>query len=279
MSPKSVLRTLLAVFLVVIPAVAAAVGPQADQIRIGGSGTSLGLMQLLAKAYQKSHPDAKVVVFPSLGSSGGLRALLKGDLDIAICGRPLKESEIRAGGTAREFARTPFVFATAHPKAQKGITTREIERIYGGETASWPDGIRMRVVLRPATDADTELLMELSPRMKGIVKELLSRPGMIFAVTDQDNADALEKTPGAFGATTLSQIITEKRKLHAFALDGVAPTVAAVAKGRYPLVKPLFYVTTSKSSPAARSFVDFLWSPKGRDILTRGGTQVVSGGR
>lgn len=105
-------RALLWVCLI-FPGAASAdqVEPVATRIRIGGSGGPLGTMQLLAEAFKKSHPQATVVIDPSLG--GGIKALRAGVIDLTVTSRPLKDAERSPDTRVIEYARTPFVFAAA----------------------------------------------------------------------------------------------------------------------------------------------------------------------
>lgn len=66
-------------------------------IRIGGSGDALATMQILGQAFNKTHPNVNVAIVPSLGSGGGIKAVLAGSIDLAISGRALKQAE-RAQG-------------------------------------------------------------------------------------------------------------------------------------------------------------------------------------
>ena len=61
----------------------------ADTVRIGGTGSTLGDMKLLADAYARTHPDTKIVVLPYLGNVGGIKALRAGALDISLTTDPL----------------------------------------------------------------------------------------------------------------------------------------------------------------------------------------------
>jgi ABC-type phosphate transport system substrate-binding protein len=54
-------------------------------------------------------------------------------------------------------------------------------------------------------------------------------------------------------------------------LDGVEPTAANGAAGRYPHVKRFFYITRTEASADVRRFIAFVNSPAGRDILARTG--------
>ncbi len=247
----------------------------AEPIKIGGTGTGLGVMAQLASAYEKKHPGVIIEVLPSLGSPGSIKAVLGGAIAIAVPGRPLTDEERKAGAVAIELARTPFVFA-ANPAANKdSLSSAELEQIFSGEILTWPNGQRIRLILRPARETSTIILDEISPAMERALVAASGREGMSLAATDQENAALLVKIPGSLGTSTLTQIITEQLPLKVLAYNGVKPSVAALANGSYPLYKPLYLVTTAKTQAAARRFAEFIRSPQGRKILTNAGNLVV----
>jgi phosphate transport system substrate-binding protein len=98
---------------------------------------------------------------------------------------------------------------------------------------------------------------------------------MIVATTDHDAADVIETVPGAFGGTTLSLVVSEKRALRVLALDGVVPSVRNMANRSYPYSKTFFMVTGKNPPAAVRRFIDFVRSPAGAAILTRNGQAAV----
>jgi len=270
----------LRVLLVLAAAVVFASAARAESVvRVGGAGSTLGTMKLLAGEFEKAHPEVKIQIFPSLGSSGGIKALLTGALDLALSGRPLKEEEQKKGATAQEYARTPFVFAANKSVRKADLTTRELEKIYLGQTLNWPDGSQIRLVLRPDNDTDTKIVKEISAAMEHAVKAAAARPGMLFAVTDQECDEDLARIIGALGPSTLTEIITEKKLLQVFSFNGVKPTVKALAEGKYPLAKPLFLVTSAKTPAAAREFARFVGSARGRALLVRTGNLVPPAGK
>ena len=69
----------------------------ADAIRIGGTGAAIGTIHLLAEAFKHAHPEHTVKILPSLGTSGGLKALQAGALDIALAARDVNAEEKSAG--------------------------------------------------------------------------------------------------------------------------------------------------------------------------------------
>ncbi|WP_201495909.1 substrate-binding domain-containing protein [Rubrivivax sp. A210] len=261
------LAWLLALATCVVPA-------RAEEIRIGGTGAALGTMRLLGAAYAKQHAGDVVTVLPSLGSGGGIKALAAGAVQIAVSGRPLTAAEAAAGASAVEYGRTPVVFATHSRNPVSSLSLKELAEIYSGERLAWPDGSRIRLVLRPMGDADSEAIKNLSPALRRAKELAEQRQGLLVTVTDQETAEQLEKVAGAVGPTTLALLLSERRALKPLALDGVRPDAQAIADERYPLQRVLYLVTAPRSGPAAQGFVDFARSPAGRAILQRTGHWV-----
>jgi phosphate transport system substrate-binding protein len=248
-------------------------------ISIGGTGAGLAAMKMLANAYGKTHPGITIKVMSSLGSGGGIAALIQGALDLAISARPLKESELRTGAQFAEYARTPFVFAVHRKVPKTDLTTEELLKIYLGKTVAWDDGSRIRLILRPFGDTDTDIVRSISPELDQAVQKAHARRGMTVAVTDQECADAITREPGALGGSTLSEILTENRPVNMLSFNGVKPTLTNLSKGSYPLVKRLYLVNSTRTTEAARQFARFIRSPQGRAILEAAGNLPPSDGR
>jgi|APCry1669189241_1035207.scaffolds.fasta_scaffold09292_2 phosphate transport system substrate-binding protein len=243
----------------------------ADSIKIGGTGTALGSIKLLAQEFNRLKPEAQLIITPSLGSTGAIRAVIAGAIDIGISARPASVEELRQGVSTRVYAKTPFVIASAAKTKVMGLTLTEVTAIYSGTQTHWPDGSQLRLVVRPDADADTVLLRAISPEMSQAISLALTRKGLRMADTDQDNIDALEKLPGSLGTSTLTQLATEGRAVKALALNGVAPTLQNLSTGSYPYFKTLHLVTGPKPAPLAKDFVSYIQSPAGQAVLARSG--------
>lgn len=50
-------------------------GSEPTILTVGGTGSGLGFMRLLGTSYNALHPEVDVRVLPSLGTSGGIRAV------------------------------------------------------------------------------------------------------------------------------------------------------------------------------------------------------------
>jgi phosphate transport system substrate-binding protein len=249
-------------------------GAATEEFKIGGTGAALGTMQLLAEEFTAKNPDIRATIVPSLGSGGSIKALVGGAIGLAVISRPINESERKLGVVAMEYARTPFVLAVSTKSKVTGIMSRELADIYAGKMVTWADGSAVRIVLRPASDIDTEMIKNISPEIRQGLAVAEARPGVRFSVNDQDAANDLENIPGAIGPVSLALIVSEHRALRALKLDGREPTTMNAASGAYPYHKRLFLVTGTKRSAAVERFVAFVQSPAGRKILASNGQWI-----
>ena len=245
----------------------------AQPVRVGGTGSALEVMRQLGEAHRLAEPQFELTVVPNLGSSGGMRALAAGAIEAALVTRELTEEERRAGLTGVAYGRTPVVLATSR-QAAAGFSARQVEEIYAGRQERWPDGLAIRLVLRPLSDVDTRVLGGLSARMPEILKQAAARPGMLVPVTDQDSANDLARLPGSLGTSSLALLLAEKRGLTILPIDGVMPSARTVADGSYPLAKTMFIVYRGDAPAQLRRYIDFLKSPRARALLEQTGHWV-----
>lgn len=263
----------MAALLLSIPGVCRA----ADTISINGSGSALDMMKPMIAAFQKSNKNITVVMEKPLGSSGALKALLAGSLDMALGSKPLKPEDVAKGVRLDVYGKTPLVMVTEKNVHIANITTKQMEDIYAGKMVTWPNGEPIRLVLRPHEDVDSKIISTLSPDMASAMSIARSRSGMIVAVTDPEAYAAISKTPGGFGATGLTSIIVEKIPVTSLSLNGVVASPKTLANGTYQLAKEISIVTTAKTPPAAQKLISFMLSPQGRAIAAKAGVLVTSG--
>ncbi len=231
-------------------------------------------MRILGEAFRKTDPGIRVDILPDIGSGGSIRAVLAGSLDIGLSARTLSGEERAAGAVETKYARTPFVFGVNSTLKITDLTLDGVAAIYAGKR-DWENGNRIRLVLRPHEESDIPVLQSMSPAIRAAVDIALRRKAMIVGMTDDDAADAIEIVPGAFGGTTLSLILSEKRTLRVLSLGGVMPSVRTMADGSYPYCKT-FFMVTKKNPPAwVRRFIDFVRSSAGASILAKNGQEAI----
>jgi phosphate transport system substrate-binding protein len=241
-------------------------------VRVSGTGGAIGGLKLLGEAFGKKHPGVEVNVLPSLGSTGGIKAVAAGKLDLAVSARRLKVEENVQGLVEEPYGKTAFIFATSTSNPAEGLTLSEIQDIYSGKKTTWPDGNKIFLVMRPTADAYTDFLVKLSPGMKSAVESAQKRPGMFTGVTDQDAADQIERTPGSFGVTSSSLVASEKRKIKSLAVDGISPVDKNSVNEKYPYLMSFYLVyLKDRNTGTVRIFMDFIDSMEGVKILRMNG--------
>jgi phosphate transport system substrate-binding protein len=237
----------------------------ADTLRVGGTGSAIGMLQQVGAVFSAA-TGVTVEVVPNLGSTGAVGALRDGWLDIAIPARPLKPDEAAAGLRQVVVLRTAYVIATSHSNPN-GLKSADLAGIFAAEKPAWADGTPIRIILRPRSDTDTALLAELFPGMAAAIDSARRRAEVPTAATDQDNATMAERTPDSLTGTTITQLKTEHRNLYIVPLDGIEPTLANFESGAYRFAKHLYFIVPRASSAEAQQFLAFLQSPRGVKAL------------
>lgn len=227
----------------------------AETITVGGVGSLLPLMKRLGEEYTKRNPGVEIVmVFPPLGSTGSLRALAAGKIDIALTGRELNPGET---GQARVWVTTPLVLATFGGKT-KGLGIAQIADIYAGRKTSWDDGKPIRLVLRGAHESETLALRAMSAEIDAAVGQALQRVALPVAENDIEAIEIMSKIPGSFGTTTLGLIKAQNSKLQPVAVNGQAPSLKSMESRGYPWRRIYFLVTRSNPTPTTAAFLTYL---------------------
>lgn len=235
---------------------------QAERVRIGGAGSAMGSMRALAEAFQKTHPDFQYELLPNAGSSGGIKAVVNGVLQIGLITRHSFAEEKANDLQVLEYGRTPLIFITNKPNV-KGLKYSEITDIYAGRLNKWPDGQPVRLVLRPLKNADTLIFAKSSPEMNAALDAAHQRKGLTVAITADEAIEIVSRVPGSLCSSTL-------------AVDGVEPTLENLKNGRYPYYKPLYLTyDAAKSTALVNRFVEFVRSPQAQGLLAKWGSAPV----
>lgn len=258
------------------PLLYAADAPQQQEITIGGTGAAIGLMKAIGDDFVRTHPGVRIQVLPSLGSGGGVKALVAGALQVAVTSRVLTDDERTKPVRAIEFARTPFVFVVQRNNPVSGASLDEIADAFAGKRKTWPDGQPVRPVLRPLSDVDTKLVADISPALQQAIATAHQLPGKNIAITDTDIADELERVPGSIGTSTLVLVRAEQRALKPLSIGGVEPTVDNMRRGAYRYQKSIYIIVRNDAPPTVRAFVEHLQSPRVASMMAKLGAMSAN---
>ena len=238
-------------------------------LALAGSGSSIPITRALVGAYAASGGPLPVV-HPSIGSSGGIRALLDGVVDIALVSRPLNERERALGLVAVPCARVPIIVAVHADVPDVGITMPQLVAVFAGHRRVWSDGSRITVLQRERGDSSHRAVAAVVAGFAETNDDGYAEGRWRVLYHDDAMTDALDSTPGAVGLFGQGAV-PEPRSIRALAVEGVVPSPASIAEHRYPFTKDLTLVTLSQPTGRVAAFVEYVRSPAGREVIQRGG--------
>jgi phosphate transport system substrate-binding protein len=249
---------------------------RADVLEIPGTGACEVLLRALADAFNKQHPGHQVSVPPSIGSSGGMRLVVKDKAILVRVARPLKEEEEGQGLTYLPFAHDMIIFAVGAKVPIRSITTAQLADVYAGKTRTWQElggpPAPIRVLLRQPGETNLKILKkDLKP-----LRDITFTPHAKVLFTDPDMLAAIQKYTYSIGFITYSSLKGVQTTIYPLALDGIAPTPANVQSRRYNIGEEYALVfRENRLNDLAKSFLNFLFSQNGEAVIKQYGVIPV----
>ncbi len=244
----------------------------AETLIIPGSGNPEYILTELAKAYNQRQSEHRVIVPPTIGTSGALREVTEGTASMGRVGRPLKDKELNLGLTYLPIGRDPVTFVGGAGVTVSSITTQQAIDIFTGKISNWRDlGEKpeaIRAIGREKTDAS---LLAIMREIKAF-EDLQYHDNVKIVHLDSQLIDLLDRFPASFGFLNRSALSGAKTKLIALQLDSIDPSADNVDAGRYKLWTEIGLIYKESSlTPAGRSFLEFVASPYGTQLLRANG--------
>ncbi|APG27063.1 hypothetical protein A7E78_03970 [Syntrophotalea acetylenivorans] len=115
-------------------------GDDDEPLLIPGTGDSQFLLHTLADVFNGTGAGFRVIIPNSIGSTGGIRSLLAGDISLARTARPLNDKERGMGGVEFQFANSPVAVVT-NPSVKEidNLTSAQFADIYAGRYRRWSE--------------------------------------------------------------------------------------------------------------------------------------------
>jgi phosphate transport system substrate-binding protein len=242
-------------------------------LHLAGSGSNLPLTRALGVAHAQRGGN-KPIAHPSIGSGGGIRALLDGVIDVALVSRPLRPSEREHGLVASPYARVPVMVAVHDDVPERTIEPSVLLEIYSGATTHWSDGTPVVVLQREPGDSSHRAVSQVLPTFADINEQAYRAQRFRVIYHDSAMQEALATTVGAIGLHGSGRISSE-HTYRALRIGGVPPTPEAVVEGDYPFFKDLSFVTRGQPTGEAKAFIEFAGSDEARAIIESFGCIVL----
>ncbi|MCP5158476.1 MAG: substrate-binding domain-containing protein [Gammaproteobacteria bacterium] len=258
-------RRMIAVWLTVLISTGAAV---AEELSIPGSGNPEYVLTQLATAFNQQQSQHTVMVPPSTGTAGALRAIEEGTASLARVGRLLKDSERNQGIAYFALGRDAVVLVAGAGVTVRNMTSAQVVDVFSGKLTDWrelggnPGPIR--AIGRETTDASRQAITRLIKPFESMAYG----ESVKIVHLDPELITLLDRFPTSLGILNQSALGACKTKVVHLALDGVEPTPENLEKELYPvwLEMGLIYQPNALT-PAGKAFLAFVRSPAGERVL------------
>jgi len=223
-------------------------------------------MQILGQQASRQFPDLKVEVLPSLGTSGGIKAMAQDAIQIAVAARRIKPEEAASGMVEGACMMTAMVFVTSRD-GPPSLRLDQLPAIYHDQAPNWPDGMPLNIVLRSRAGSENSYLSSRIPGLAEALEAAFHRRDVPVTATDQDNVRTARQVAGSLAPATLLQIMSEQPDLRIVPLDNLQPSAETLTSGIWPLPMSICLLLPAKPSAPAARFIDFVTSEAGRRTL------------
>jgi phosphate transport system substrate-binding protein len=243
----------------------------AEVVHLAGSGSNLPLTRALAEAFESSHEGRHVVVFDSIGSTGGIHAAYDDVVDFGLVSRPLRDSEVALNLVVAPYARVPVVVAVNLGVPDDSISLTELLDIYAGRRPTWSDGTPIVVIQREPGDSGHQAVQDVLPEFAAINAAAYREARWRVVDSDQAMQEALSITAGAVGIFDLGAIVLQRLPVKPLRIDDIEPSEASVQSRRYPFSKDLAFVSLEPPVGAPAEFLRFIDGEHGRRLMRASG--------
>jgi phosphate transport system substrate-binding protein len=250
-------------------------GSDADSRRsvtVKGSDTMVILAQSWAENYMKGHAQRTIQVTGG-GSGVGIAALINGGTDICQASRPMKEVEKnqvqkRQGKSVSEIpvALDGVAVYVSESNPIQSITEPQLQSIYTGKITNWrelggKDG-RIVVYSRENSSGTYQFFKEHVLKNQDFARDVQTLPGTGAIV------NAVSKDPASigYGGIAYASGIRVLPVSGDAKSEAVAPSLATVRTGQYPLSRNLFFYTVGEPDGDVKTFVDWVLGPEGQKL-------------
>lgn len=250
------------------------------------------LIEDLAAAYSRQNPEVEVVIQTN-GSAAGIESVKNGEAGAGTAARPLDSTET-AGTQVVPVAENDPIAIIVHPLTPvDNLSTQQVQEIFAGQITNWSEvgGPDVPIVVVSSVDgSDTRLVFEET--VLGQAGVIAGSGAAIELGSDQAVRDLVASRPNAIGfagqkyAITSPEIPEESTEtwpvldislleVKVLTLDNVEPSPANAASGAYPASRPFNMVVSESPDTTTQSWIDFVRSPEGQQIIQDSGYTPV----
>lgn len=241
------------------------VDPLSGRYRVSGGGGTIPAITALTKRFTELHPGVLWDI-ENVGSDAAIASVQRDEANLGGVSREMTAAEKQAVASIQiGVSGTGVAVSAGH--SVSNLTKDQIRGIFAGDITNWS--------LVGGTPGDIKVFVrEPSAATRQIFDDYIfgGKPAYRADYTPVDSADSTLKALYSFRDAISTLTITAKTltdpKIKLLTVNGVAPTIADLTSGLYPMRRPLYMVyNATKAKPAITALVDFAKSTEGQKLL------------
>ena len=239
---------------------------ESGTLKISGGTAHIPVMKAAAEQIMTFNPDIGISIAGG-GSGVGIKQVGEGLVDIGNSGRKPTDEEVQKYGlTLHQWAVDGVGIIVNPGNPVQRLTTEQIKAIYAGTLTNWKQlgGPDKSVNLYSRDNASGTRAVFWS---KALAKGEISDKANVVA-SNGAMKTAVAQDPYAIGYVSVGHI---DKSVAPVALDGVTPTLDNIKSGRYKVARGLFSNTKGEPRGLAKTFLEFLYSDQGQQLIAQNG--------
>jgi phosphate transport system substrate-binding protein len=245
--------------------------PIKNEIRIKGSDTMHILTGRLAASFMKENPGY-FVLNEGGGSLLGIKALIKGEVDLCAASRTLKADEIKSlaenfdvVGISHLIAKDALSIYVNQENKVKDLSLNQIKKIFSGEITDWSEvggeEGKISVIIRSPNSGTHYYFYEHILEEENYAQESIIRN------TTEDVLQEIRNDKFAIGYGGIGYA----RDVPHISVNGIEATLENVQNDKYPITRYLYFYTLNTADGITKKFLDWVISPSGQQVVKESG--------
>ncbi len=266
--------------LLLLLTICGAIGASADTLKINGS-TTVNLPAAEAAEILRAENKMDIQVDTQGGSSGGISGVGDGLVQIGMSSKPVSDADRAKYPNVKfnpihigEDAVAMIVSKDVWDGGVHAVTKQQLQDIYEGKITDWKDvgGKPQRIAFfnKEPGRGTWEVFAHW------VFGDPKKAPQVSFPEVggNEETRNKVGSTRGAL--SQLSSSWADGQKVFALGIktendEVIQPTPDNIATHKYPMSRPLFLITNGEPQGDAKTFVDFMLSARGQELVKKHG--------
>lgn len=231
-----------------------------ETLQIAGSTSVQPVVEKLAQAYMKEHPNVRINVQGG-GSGLGIRTTEQGIVQIGMSSEELKSDE-KTQLNSYTLGEDGIVVAVNNANNVTSLTKEQVRDIFSGKITNWKQvggqDVQVHVIVREAGSGTMDAFKNL---VMGTTKV---REDAIVQSSTEAVKQAVKQDPGAIGFVSMAHMSSDVKALK---IGGVSPSDETVSNGSYELQRPFLLLFKGQPTGVAKEFLEWVKGPEAQAII------------